>query len=1458
MLRSLFPRYVLAASIGMACVLATGLDTVADEPTAATSPKLKVLFLGDRGHHDPADRAAQIAPALAGRGIEVTYTERADDLNPANLAKYDALLIYANIDEITKAQEKALLDYVEGGGAFIPLHCASYCFRNSPRYVALVGAQFQRHGTGTFDTKIVDPSHPIMKGIEPFRTWDETYVHTMHNTEGRHVLQVRAEGNGEEPWTWVRTQGKGRVFYTAYGHDGRTWQNPGFHDLLERGIRWAVGKGPVKDSRPRVASGLPPFHYDDVTTGIPNYLPGQRWGAQGEPLRKMQHPLSPEESTRHLVVPPGFEAKLFAAEPAIAKPICMTFDQRGRLWIAESVDYPNSKHPGQPGRDRITVLEDTDGDGKADRSSVFADGLNIPTSLLCANDGLIVLQAPDTLFLKDTDGDGKADVRKVLFTGWGTDDTHAGPSNLRWGFDNWVWGIVGYSGFRGTVGGERLSAGQSFFRFKPDGSRLEFVRGTNNNSWGVGLSEDGLVFGSTANGCPSVYLPVPNRYYEAVRGWAPQVLRNIAVNFQFFPVTEQVRQVDWHGGFTAAAGHALYTARSYPSQYWNSTAFVAEPTGHLVATFTLHRKGADVSSFYGWNLLASDDEWTSPIAAEVGPDGSVWVIDWYNFIVQHNPTPQGFKTGKGNAYETPLRDKVHGRIYRVVYTDGKPSTAPKLDPADASGLVAALANDNQLWRMHAQRLLVERGKTDVVPALVEKAGDRAVDAIGLNVGAIHALWTLQGLGALNGGDEVATTAVEKALGHPSAGVRRNAVQVLPRSERSVRAILAAGLLKDDDAQVRLAALLALADQPASPDAANAIAVALRGGAIGRDPWLGDAVTAAAARNDLAFLKAIAAKPAAGAARPDPLVSRVVERVAEHWARGGPAGEVGSLLAALPGGDARTIEPILRGLARGWPKDRPVRLDPATAGAVKQLAAGLTAAGRGPLLRLAGIWGDPTLAGLDAELVNSLLKVAGDDSAPETRRIEGARQLVELRPSSGEIASKLLEMISPRTSPDLAAGVIDAVASGSAPEAGAALVKRLPELAPGARARAIQALFRRGEWTAALVDALEKNQVQLAELVLDQKQSLAAHPNAEIARRAQRLLRRGGGLPDADRQRVIEGLAAKVLHGGDPAAGKLVFTQQCAKCHRHGGEGGQVGPDLSGTAALPREELLVHILDPSRSVEGNFVQYTVATTDGRVVSGLLAAETRTTVELLDAEGKRHVILRDDIDEMQASKKSLMPEGFEKQITPTQLNDLLAFLTQRGKYLPLDLRKAATIASTRGMFYDANSPAERLIFRDWSPKVFEGVPFLLVDPQGGRVPNVVLLRSPNGAMPPKMPRSVEVPCHAPARAIHLLSGVSGWGYPYGERGSVSMIVRLHYADGTTEDHPLENGVHFADYIRVVDVPGSKLAFRLRGQQIRYLTVHPGKKAVIDRIELVKGPDESAPIVMAITVEGDDSGK
>ena len=214
--------------------------------TTSAAP-LQVLFLGDSGHHKPADRFAQLQPALASRGIELTYTDKLDDLNPARLAHYDALVIYANHTRITPDQEKALLDYVESGHGFVPIHCASYCFLNSPKYIELVGAQFKSHSTGIFKETIVNSDHPVMKGLSPIESWDETYVHTMHNTN-RIVLAERRDDKGGEPYTWVREVGKGRVFYTAWGHDQRTWSNPQFIALIDNGIHWAAANAKLAAS----------------------------------------------------------------------------------------------------------------------------------------------------------------------------------------------------------------------------------------------------------------------------------------------------------------------------------------------------------------------------------------------------------------------------------------------------------------------------------------------------------------------------------------------------------------------------------------------------------------------------------------------------------------------------------------------------------------------------------------------------------------------------------------------------------------------------------------------------------------------------------------------------------------------------------------------------------------------------------------------------------------------------------------------------------------------------------------------------------------------------------------------------------------------------------------------------------------------------------------------------------
>jgi putative membrane-bound dehydrogenase-like protein len=1426
----------------------------------AAADDLKVLFLGDNGPHRPRERFEQLEPVLSKRGITLTYTDQVSDLNPAKLAGFKALILYANIDRIESAPEQALLDYVAGGGGFVPLHCASFCFRNSEPLVALIGAQFRRHGWERMRDTVAAVEHPINKDYGGFESEDETYVHHLHNERDRIVLAHRVEGDRREPWTWVRTHGKGRVFYTAWGHDHRTWGHPGFHNLVERGIRWAAGDdpaaaGPFPDDRsvawPRMKplpQGVSPFEYVDVGAEIPNYVPGQFRSGQDEPLRMMQKPLSPQQSMKRISVPEGFHVELFASEPDFGgKPICMTWDERGRLWLAETVDYPNELQPPGEGRDRIRICEDTDGDGRADKFTVFADGLSIPTSIAFAHGGVIVHNGTTTEFLTDTNGDDRADTKRPFLARWSMGDTHGGPSNMQYGLDNWIWGMQGYNDSTIRINGARSRFAQGFHRFRPDGSAIEFIRSTSNNTWGLGISEEGLVFGSTANRHPSIYMPIANRYYERVRGWTPQLtLYSIADTHLFQAITDKVRQVDHHGGYTAAAGHALYTARAYPPGYWNQTAFVCEPTGHLVGTFLLERDGTDFRSRNPTNLVASDDEWFAPIMAEVGPDGHVWVIDWYNYIVQHNPTPRGFDTGKGNAYETKLRDKRHGRIYRVVYDAAPPAEPRDLRRATPEELVATLADDNLFWRRHAQRLLVERGRQDVVPQLIEMVGDQSVDAIGMNVGAIHALWTLHGLNALDGQNRQALTTVAVALKHPSAGVRRNAVQVLPPSDLTTTEILAAALLEDPDPHVRLAALLALSDQPASGGAGHAIAELLSRPEIYEDRWLVDAATSAAATHASHFFRACALFDSSTTE-----LRELTQIVANHFARSEPGDDARELLTSLASAEPQWAGAVLAGLKAGWPKGRALPLDDAN-NVLQQLRQRLNVDDQIHLVGLEVLSGSPTAQAEVDRLTDTLFKRIEDESMAVPEQIRAAEMIVELNPESAPIAERLIDHATPQTTSQVSAALIKALERSEAQELGSIVIDRLNNFTPSTREAVFELLLSRRSTTDALLDAMEKEGIQITELSLAQRRRLTEYPDRPVRLRANELLDRVGQTVSADRQQVLAEFADLAHATGSAGAGQAVFTKHCANCHTIRGEGAAVGPDLTGMSVLGKEELLVHILDPSRDVEGNYHSYTVVLTDGRVMSGMLAGESATSIELLDDKAQRQQILRSDIDELSRSGKSVMPEGFEKQLSCTELGDLLEFLGERSQFVPLDLRRVATASSANGLIGWPDSESESLAFADWGTKQFAGVPFYPINPQDGRVLNVVMLRSGRRRFSRETPKSVELQCRMPAKAIHMLSGVSVRGFPMTKAGSVSMIVRLRYADGVQEEHPLLNGVHFASLLGDAEVEGSLQAFLVGPQQLRYLKIEPKRDAVIDVVELVKGNDETAPIVMAVTAE------
>ena len=817
--------------------------------------RLELLFLGHKNNrnHNSERLADILTMEYFKHGINITFTSEPDDLNEANLNQYDGLIVYANHDTISATQEKALLNFVRSGKGFIPLHSASYCFRNSDEVVEMIGGQFKSHKYDSFPAVITKPDHMVMKGIPAFVTKDETYVHDKIS-KNIQVLSERVEGSHREPYTWLRPYEQGRVFYTAYGHDEATFTNKGFQDLVLNGIMWAVGdKAAANLAAVKFAD---PKYFDGP---VPNY-------ERRNPAPKVQESLSPQQSMSLIQVPAGFELQLFASEPDVVNPIYMNWDERGRLWVIETVDYPNEVKTDDIGDDRIKILEDTNGDGKADKFTLFADKLNIPTSFTFTNGGIMVSMAPSFMFLKDTDGDDKADVRQTVLTGWGKRDTHAQASNLRYGLDNKIWGVVGYSGFyNGKKGKDSLAFSSGVYRFTPDGKTIEYLSTTSNNTWGLGFSEEFDVFISTANNTHSGFLGMPKRYLDKAKINESGV-EKIDAHYGMHVATKNLRQVDVHGGFTAAAGHSLYTARSFPKEYWNRVAFVTEPTGRLIHRTVLKQSGSGFKEDGdGWNMLASADEWAGPIQAEVGPDGALWVTDWYDFIIQHNPTPSvassgvNAENGKGNAYINPLRDHERGRIYRIAYTKNDQKNVLQLNKNDQAGLVAALSNNNMFWRTTAQRLLVEKADISVLPAIYKLVQNQQPDEAGINAPAVHALWTMHGLNAINGNNAEAMNVALKALNHPSAGVRKAAVEVLPKTTATFQAMQKAKLFEDKDLRVRLAAVLATTDMKPSASIGNVLVDMAGKEENITDTWIKQALIIASTLNQETFKAAFKAK-----------------------------------------------------------------------------------------------------------------------------------------------------------------------------------------------------------------------------------------------------------------------------------------------------------------------------------------------------------------------------------------------------------------------------------------------------------------------------------------------------------------------------------------------------------------------------------------------------------------------
>ncbi len=513
-----------------------------------------------------------------------------------------------------------------------------------------------------------------------------------------------------------------------------------------------------------------------------------------------QHPFSPKGSMERTQVPADCELKLFASEPDIAKPIAFAWDERGRCWVVETRDYPHGITKNHEGQDGVKICEDTDGDGKADKFTVFADKLNLPTGIVFARKGIIVAAPPQFIYLEDTNGDDKADKREIIIDCWGIKDTHAQASSLHYGFDNWIYGCVGYSGIEGYVGGKKQQFSMGTYRFKPDGSALEFLHQFTNNAWGHSTNDAGDQFGGTANGAPIFFGGIPATVYpEGARG---MTAKKINVVDTCHSITPNFRQVDVFGGYTAAAGSNFIYSDALPKRF-QGMAMVCEPTMKVVSLMDVQPDGAGYKALNAFNIYASSDEWNSPVHAEVGPDGAVWVADFENFIIQHNPTPSKERggyvatTGVGGAHENALRDHSRGRIYRIV----------------AKG--ASKARDTLYGRLTKQRL--------------------ASNGSGVSdLSDIHALWVKQARGTLDAKTHQA------ALISKDAKLRRNAIRALGSDKAAQDLFFGSGVISDPDLHTRLAAFVKLADFPTTPEIQTLVKKLASDPVVKNDEWLAEA------------------------------------------------------------------------------------------------------------------------------------------------------------------------------------------------------------------------------------------------------------------------------------------------------------------------------------------------------------------------------------------------------------------------------------------------------------------------------------------------------------------------------------------------------------------------------------------------------------------------------------------
>lgn len=929
-------------------------------------------------------------------------------------------------------------------------------------------------------------------------------------------------------------------------------------------------------------------------------------------------PRSPEEARRAFRLKPGFRVELVASEPLVESPVAVDFGADGRLWVCEMRDYPTGIDGNWKPGGVIKYLEDTDADGRFDKATVFLDGLPFPTGVMAWRNGVLVCAAPEILYAEDTDGDGKADVRRVLFHGFATENYQARVNGLSYGLDDWVYGANGLIGgtIRGTATGREVNIGGRDFRIKPDTGVMEPASG---------LTQQGRVhddWGNQFGGNNSILLQhYPLTDHDARRNpWvaapAPAVyVPRDADSSRIFPASVTLARYNHPESanrVTSACSPLIYRDDLLGPEF-KGNAFVCEPVHNLVhrevlepdgVTFAGHRAAGERES----EFFASTDAWCRPVQVRTGPDGALWVVDMYRFVIEHPRwiSPERLATLDVRA------GADRGRIYRVYHEARPPRAVPRLQSLSTPRLAASLDSPNGTLRDTVQRLLAHRGERDALPTLRE-----LVRSSTRPEARAQALATLDALRAVEPGDLLT------ALADARPGVRREAVRVSGSWLGRDRAVETMVLRLADDPVVTVRFQVALAlggwDDAQAGQALGRIARK-----DGRDDWVRAAVLSSSSRHAEAILEAVVSAPG-DAGPPAELVEPLIATLAASQDRR----EVARALAAIRKASAQ-------GAGGG-----PWRI-----GATAQLL---------DAVRDPALGADPVVR----PMFEAARVVAVDASAPPSRRAAALRLLG--RKAGGE--SKDRDLIAARLDPtepiEVQLATVRALSRLDDRPALGALTAGWRRLGPGVRSAILDALLAGAGSAEALVEALESGEVAPREVDAAHRLRLLTTGSDDLRKRAAAIFQAQGIGP---RQAVLARYSGPNLRGGDPSRGKATFIRVCATCHKLGDVGHEVGPDLAALTDTTPEALTTAILDPDRDVDARYATYTAALKDGRVLTGLVASETASAITLKRQEGQTDVILRADIDELKTAGRSLMPEGLENDVKPSELADLVAYLAQ----------------------------------------------------------------------------------------------------------------------------------------------------------------------------------------------------